>query len=71
MAEKAYITPKVLKWARETARLTREQAAGKIPAGADLRSVLFFTVIDLPKLGYACGQVVQVQSATFYRSTRV
>ena len=30
MAEKAYITPKVLKWARETARLTLEQAAKKV-----------------------------------------
>ena len=30
MAEKAYITPKVLKWARETARLTPEQAARKV-----------------------------------------
>lgn len=30
MAEKAYITPKVLKWARETARLSLEQAAKKI-----------------------------------------
>jgi Zn-dependent peptidase ImmA (M78 family)/DNA-binding XRE family transcriptional regulator len=30
VAEKAYITPKVLKWARETARLTLEQAAKKV-----------------------------------------
>lgn len=30
MAEKAYITPKVLKWARETARLSLEQAAKKV-----------------------------------------
>ncbi len=36
------------------------------PAGADLRPVPFFTVIDLPKLGYVCGQVVQVQRGTFY-----
>ena len=30
MAEKAYITPQVLRWARETAKLTLEQAAAKI-----------------------------------------
>ena len=30
VAEKAYITPKVLKWARETARLSLEQAAKKV-----------------------------------------
>lgn len=30
MAEKAYITPKVLRWARETARLSLDQAAKKI-----------------------------------------
>jgi Zn-dependent peptidase ImmA (M78 family)/transcriptional regulator with XRE-family HTH domain len=31
MADKAYITPKVLKWARESARMTEETAAAKIP----------------------------------------
>src|SRR5690606_22234759 len=31
MAEKAYITPKVLRWARETARLSLDQAASRIP----------------------------------------
>jgi Zn-dependent peptidase ImmA (M78 family)/transcriptional regulator with XRE-family HTH domain len=30
MAEKAYITPKVLKWARESARMTIESAASKV-----------------------------------------
>jgi Zn-dependent peptidase ImmA (M78 family)/transcriptional regulator with XRE-family HTH domain len=30
MAEKAYITPKVLKWARESARMTEETAASKV-----------------------------------------
>lgn len=31
MADKAYITPNVLKWARESARMTEETAAAKIP----------------------------------------
>jgi Zn-dependent peptidase ImmA (M78 family)/transcriptional regulator with XRE-family HTH domain len=31
MADKAFITPKVLKWARESARMTEEIAAAKIP----------------------------------------
>lgn len=31
MSQKAYITPSVLKWARETARMTEETAAAKIP----------------------------------------
>lgn len=31
MADKAYITPNVLKWARESARMTEEIAAAKIP----------------------------------------
>jgi len=30
MSDKAYITPKVLKWARESARMTTEDAAGKV-----------------------------------------
>lgn len=30
MADKAYITPKVLKWARETARMSPEEAAKKV-----------------------------------------
>lgn len=30
MAEKAYITPKVLKWARESAKITLEVAASKV-----------------------------------------
>jgi Zn-dependent peptidase ImmA (M78 family)/transcriptional regulator with XRE-family HTH domain len=30
MADKAYITPKVLKWARESARISEETAAGKV-----------------------------------------
>jgi Zn-dependent peptidase ImmA (M78 family)/transcriptional regulator with XRE-family HTH domain len=30
MSEKAHITPKVLKWARETAKMTVEDAAGKV-----------------------------------------
>jgi Zn-dependent peptidase ImmA (M78 family)/transcriptional regulator with XRE-family HTH domain len=30
MADKAYITPNVLKWARESARMTEEIAAGKV-----------------------------------------
>ena len=32
MADKAYITPQVLKWARESARMTEETAASKIPS---------------------------------------
>ncbi|MFH1194420.1 MAG: helix-turn-helix transcriptional regulator, partial [bacterium] len=32
MAEKAFITPEVLKWARETAKISIEEAALKIPA---------------------------------------
>ena len=35
MADKAYITPNVLKWARESAHMSVEVAAGKIPVGAD------------------------------------
>jgi len=31
MADKADITPKVLKWARESARMSEETAAGKVP----------------------------------------
>ncbi len=31
MAERAYITPKVLKWARESARMSLDTAAAKIP----------------------------------------
>jgi len=31
MADKAYITPNVLKWARESAKMTEETAAAKIP----------------------------------------
>lgn len=31
MAEKAYITPQVLKWARESARISVETAAAKVP----------------------------------------
>jgi Zn-dependent peptidase ImmA (M78 family) len=32
MADKAYITPKILKWARESARMTEETAASKVPS---------------------------------------
>ena len=35
MAERAYITPKVLKWARESARITEEVAAGKVNVGLE------------------------------------
>lgn len=35
MADKAYITPNVLKWARESARMTEETAANKIPVTVD------------------------------------
>lgn len=31
MAEKAFITPKILKWARETAKMSSDIAAGKVP----------------------------------------
>src|SRR3569833_1169667 len=31
MADKAYITPKILKWARESARMSLETAASKVP----------------------------------------
>jgi hypothetical protein len=30
MADKAYITPNVLKWARESARMSEETAAAKV-----------------------------------------
>ena len=30
MADKAYITPNVLKWARESARMTEDTAASKV-----------------------------------------
>lgn len=35
MADKAYITPNVLKWARESARMTEETAAAKISISVD------------------------------------
>lgn len=35
MANKAYITPKVLKWARESARMTEEIAASKVSVSID------------------------------------
>ena len=35
MADKAYITPSVLKWARETAKMSVEAAASKVPVSAD------------------------------------
>lgn len=35
MADKAYITPNILKWARESARMTEETAAAKISVNVD------------------------------------
>ncbi len=35
MADKAYITPNVLKWARESARMSEETAAAKVPTTVD------------------------------------
>lgn len=35
MADKAYVTPKVLKWARESARMTEETAAAKVSVTVD------------------------------------
>lgn len=35
MADKAYITPNVLKWARESARMTEDIAAGKVPVAIE------------------------------------
>ncbi len=35
MADKAYITPNILKWARESARMSEEDAAAKIPVGIE------------------------------------
>jgi Zn-dependent peptidase ImmA (M78 family)/DNA-binding XRE family transcriptional regulator len=35
MADKAYITPKVLKWARESAKISEEAAASKIPVSIE------------------------------------
>jgi Zn-dependent peptidase ImmA (M78 family)/transcriptional regulator with XRE-family HTH domain len=35
MADKAYITPNVLKWARESARMTKETAAAKVSVSAE------------------------------------
>ncbi len=35
MADKAYITPNILKWARESARMTEEIAAAKVPTTVD------------------------------------
>ena len=35
MAEKAYITPNVLKWARESARMSEETAASKVPVSLE------------------------------------
>jgi len=35
MADKAFITPNVLKWARESARMTEETAASKVPVAIE------------------------------------
>ena len=35
MSDKAFITPKVLKWARESARMSLETAASKVPVSSD------------------------------------
>src|SRR3970040_1080017 len=35
MADKANITPNVLKWARESARMTEETASSKVPVSID------------------------------------
>ena len=35
MADKAFITPNVLKWARESARMTEEIAATKVSVSLD------------------------------------
>ena len=35
MSDKAYITPNVLKWARESARMTEEVAAAKVSVPID------------------------------------
>lgn len=35
MADKAYITPKILKWARESARMTEETSASKVSVSFD------------------------------------
>jgi len=35
MADKAYITPKVLKWARESARMSLDAAAAKVSKNSD------------------------------------
>lgn len=35
MADKAYITPKVLKWARESARMSLETVAAKVSIELD------------------------------------
>jgi len=35
MADKAFITPKVLKWARESARMSLETAAAKVAVASD------------------------------------
>ena len=36
MADKAYITPKVLRWARESARMTEETAAAKVSKSKEI-----------------------------------
>jgi Zn-dependent peptidase ImmA (M78 family) len=35
VSDKAYITPKLLKWARETAKISLENAASKVPCAAE------------------------------------
>ena len=35
MPDKAHITPKVFKWARESARMTEENAAAKVSVSSD------------------------------------
>lgn len=53
VAEKAYITPQVLKWARETARLTREQAAKKIAGLTPERLAKWEEGTELPTIKQA------------------
>jgi hypothetical protein len=49
MADKAFITPNVLKWARESARMTEEIAAAK-DALLELSPTTTVSFIDKPDL---------------------
>ena len=66
MSQKAYITPEVLKWARETAKMSREEAAKNITTPAKLER--WESGADLPSIRQAreLARKYRRPLATFY-----